>query len=149
MQVMVSANKFTYMLTIVDVVAADLNLTTLLKGIQAAGLETELAKSGPFTVFGPSEMAFGKLANGVLPNLLQPENKGKLTELMQQHFVTGKSNFKDFKDGQILKTIGGKDLKVAVSGMGEVTINGSKIQGRDSEATNGVVYSMDKVIAAN
>lgn len=137
------------MSTIVDVVVADKNLATLLKGVQAAGLETELAKTGPFTVFAPSEMAFGKLAAGALTDLLKPENKVKLTDLLQYHVVEGKTNFKDFKDGQILKTISGKELKVAVNGTGEVTVNGSKIQGRDSEAANGVVHSMDKVIAAN
>lgn len=137
------------MSTIVDVVVADNNLTTLVRGIKAAGLETELAKTGPFTIFGPSEMAFGKLANGVLPDLLKPENKDKLIGLMNDHITVGKTNFIHFKDGQMLKTIGGTDLKVAVSSTGEVTINGSKIQGKDSDATNGVVHSIDKVITAN
>jgi uncharacterized surface protein with fasciclin (FAS1) repeats len=149
MQVILPANKFFDMSTIVDVMSAERNLSTFLRGVVAAGLETELAKMGPFTVFGPSEMAFGKLANGVLPDLLKPENKVQLMELLQFHVAEGKTNFKDFKDGQTLKTISGKELKVVVNSTGEVTVNGSKIQGRDSEAANGVVHSMDKVIAAN
>ncbi len=39
------------MSTIVDVVVADKNLATMLRGVKAAGLEIELAKAGPYTVF--------------------------------------------------------------------------------------------------
>lgn len=148
MQAILSANKLLNMSTIVDVVVADKNLSTLLRGVKAAGLENELSKTGPYTVFAPSEMAFGKLAQGELTELLKPENKIKLTSLLQQHVVEGKKNFKDFTDGQKLKTISGKELDVKVSN-GTVTINGAKIQGRDNDASNGVVHSMDAVIAAN
>jgi uncharacterized surface protein with fasciclin (FAS1) repeats len=52
------------MSTIVDVVVADKNLATMLRGVKAAGLENVLSKPGPYTVFAPSEMAFGKLPDG-------------------------------------------------------------------------------------
>ncbi len=136
------------MLNIEEVVVADKNLTTMLRGIKAAGLETELNKTGPFTVLAPSEMAFGKLLNGVLPELLKPENKVKLVDLISNHIVLGKTNFKDLKDGQLLKTINGKELRVKIS-LGAVTINGAKVQGRDNDASNGVVHSLDTVIQAN
>jgi uncharacterized surface protein with fasciclin (FAS1) repeats len=136
------------MSNIVDVVVADKNLATMSKSVKAAGLETELAKTGPFTVFAPSETAFGKLASGVLADWLKPENKIKLTGILNYHVVEGKNNFKDFKDGQKLKTLGGKELDVKVSN-GNVTINGAKVQGRDSEASNGVVHSLDTVMSVN
>jgi len=136
------------MSNIVDVVVADKNLATMSKSVKAAGLETELAKKGPFTVFAPSEMAFGKLASGVLTDWLKPENKIKLTSILNYHVVEGKNNFKDFKDGQKLKTLNGKELNVKVSN-GDVTINGAKLQGRDSEASNGVVHSLDTVMSVN
>ena len=46
------------MLNIVDVVVADKNLATMLRGVKAAGLEIELAKAGPYTVFAPTDLAF-------------------------------------------------------------------------------------------
>jgi uncharacterized surface protein with fasciclin (FAS1) repeats len=148
MQVILSANKFQNMSNIVDVVVADKNLATMSQSVKAAGLETELAKKGPFTVFAPSEMAFGKLTSGVLSDLLKPENKVKLTSFLNYHVVEGKNNFKDFKDGQKLKTLNGKELEVKVS-KGDVTINGAKVQGRDNEASNGVVHSLDTVMSVN
>jgi len=133
------------MSNIVDVVVADKNLATLLRGVKAAGMENVLSKPGPYTVFAPSEMAFGKLAQGELTELLKPENKIKLTSILNSHVVEGKKSFKDFTNGQTLKTIGGKELDVKVSN-GTVTVNGATIQGRDNEASNGVVHSLDTVI---
>lgn len=135
------------MSTIVDVVVADRNLATMLRSLKAAGLETELNKPGPFTVFAPTDLAFGKLAEGEMTQLLKSENQVKLADIVNYHVVTGKTNFKDLKDGQKLKTINGKELDVKVSN-GNVTINGAKLQGRDSEASNGVVHSLDTVVFA-
>jgi|SRR6185369_8725190 len=136
------------MSNIVDVVVADKNLGTMLRGVKAAGLEIELSKAGPFTVFAPTDLAFGKLAAGEMAELLKPENKVRLTDILNYHVVEGKTNFKDLKDGQKLKTINGKELDVKVIG-GNVTINGAKVQGRDSEASNGVVHSLETIIPVN
>jgi len=135
------------MSNIVEVVVADKNLATMLRTVKAAGLETELSKAGPFTVFAPTDMAFGKLAQGQLTDWLKPENKARLATILNYHVVEGKKEFKDFKDGQKLKTISGKELNVKVSN-GDVTINGSTVMGRDSQAANGVVHSLDRVMIA-
>ena len=133
------------MSNIVEVVVADKNLATMMRSVKAAELGIELSKTGPYTVFAPTDLAFGKLASGEITELLKPENKVQLTDLLTYHIVEGKTNFKDFKDGQKLKTINGKELDVKVSN-GNVTINGAKVQGRDSEASNGVVHSVDAVL---
>jgi uncharacterized surface protein with fasciclin (FAS1) repeats len=134
------------MSNIVEVVVADKNLATMLRGVKAAGLENELSKAGPFTVFAPTDIAFGKLAQGEMTELLKPENKIKLADILNYHVVEGKTEFKDFKDGQKLKTLSGKQLDVKVSN-GTVSINGSKVMGRDNQAANGVVHSLDKVMS--
>lgn len=132
------------MSNIVDVVTADRNLGMLGKGMKAAGLEEVLRKEGPFTVFAPTDLAFGKLETGKWSDLLKPENKIKLASIMNNYVVKGKTSFKDLKDGQKLKTLGGKELAVKVNS-GNVDIDGARIQGRDMEASNGVVHSLDKV----
>ena len=136
------------MSTIIDVVVADKNLATMSKSVKAAGLETELSGKGPFTVFAPSEIAFGKLASGVLTDWMKPENKIKFAGILNHHVVEGKNNFKDLKDGQKLVTVNGRELKVKITN-GNVTINGAKVQRRDGEASNGVVHSLDSVITLN
>jgi uncharacterized surface protein with fasciclin (FAS1) repeats len=146
MQVILSANKFKNMSNIVEVVTTNTNLATIGKGIKAAGLEEVLSKNGPFTVFAPTDLAFGKLQSGQWTDLLKPENKTKLTEIMNNYVVEGKANFKELTDGQKLKTLGGKELAVKVND-GNVDIDGARIQGRDMEASNGVVHSLDSVVS--
>lgn len=133
------------MSNITELVALDKNLSTMLRGVKAADMEAELSQDGPYTVFAPSESAFGKLPQGELPFLLKPENKIILKALLGSHIVSGKTIFKDFRDGQKLTTISGRELQVKVTN-GEVRINGSGILGRDMEATNGVIHSLDSLI---
>ena len=146
MRIILSANKSAKMSNIMEVVLADKNLVTLLRGVKAAGLETALRSAGPFTVFAPTNLAFKKLDSDELIKLLKPENKIKLTAILGYHVVQGKRKIKDLKDGQTLKTINGKELYVKVTD-DLVTINGSKVQEGDNEASNGVVHSLDTVLA--
>ena len=118
------------------------------RGVKASGLEKEWNENGPFTVFAPSEIAFGKLPAGELANLLKPENKVKLTDILNNHIIAGKINFKDFVNGQKLKSLAGHELDVKIINS-IVTINGATVQGRDFEASNGVVFSLDRLIAGN
>ena len=133
------------MSNIVDVVVADKNLATMSKSVKAAQLESELRKPGPFTVFAPTDLAFGKLKEGEITELLKPENHVKLTGILNYHVVAGKTSFKDFKDGQKLKTLNGRELLIKVAN-GAVTVNGAKVQARDMQADNGVVHELDTVV---
>jgi uncharacterized surface protein with fasciclin (FAS1) repeats len=133
------------MSNVFQVVGADHNLATMSKSVKAAGMEVELSKEGPYTVFAPTDSAFNRLSAGELAELLKPEYKGKLTGILQNHVVVGKKELKDLKDGEHMKSLGGKQLTVKIVD-GEVTVNGSKIKGKDHQASNGVVHSMDQVI---
>ncbi len=133
------------MSNVVEVVVADINLATMSKSVKAVGLDTVLSQKGPFTIFAPTDIAFGKLDTSRIEHLLKPENKEKLTELLNHHVVEGLTNFDDLKDGQKLVTANGRELTVKVAD-GKVSINGATVQGRDSVGSNGVVHSLDTVI---
>ena len=136
------------MSNIAQLVNVEKNMTTLKKSVLASGFDQVLSGKGPFTVFAPTDTAFGKLDKGVMENLLKPENKTKLTDLLNHHVVAGKISFKDLKDGEKLKTVNGKDLVVHVKD-GNASIEGAKIQGHDVEASNGVIHSLDTVMIRN
>jgi uncharacterized surface protein with fasciclin (FAS1) repeats len=146
--VILSADKLQKMSNITQVVNVDKNMTTLKKGVIASGLDKVLSGAGPFTVFAPSDLAFGKLDKTVLADLMSPENKAKLVDVLNYHIVPGKINFKELKDGEKLKTLNGKELFVHVKD-GDVTIEGAKIQNRDVQTSNGVIHSMDTVMMKN
>ncbi len=133
---------------ITQVVNNDKNMTTLKRGVTASGLDKILSGTGPFTVFAPSDLAFEKLDKEVLDNLLKPENKTKLTDVLNYHVVSGKIFFKDLKDGEKLKTVNGKELRVRVKD-GDVSVEGAKIQSRDVQTSNGVIHSLDTVMMKN
>ena len=133
------------MSNITQVVNTDKNMTTLKKGIHATDLDQVWSGTGPFTVFAPSDTAFGKLEAGTLEELLKPENKVKLTALLQHHVVAGKISVKDMKDGDILKSLDGKELRVSLAD-GKATVDGSVIQNRDVASSNGIMHFIDTVL---
>ena len=130
---------------ITQVVFTDKNLTTLKKGIMASDLDQTLSQQGPFTVFAPSDGAFAKLQAGTMDNLLLPQNKAALTDLLHLHVVKGKLKLEDLKDGDRLQTMNGKELSVHVQD-GKVSLNGATIQTGDIKSTNGVIHSVDTVL---
>jgi uncharacterized surface protein with fasciclin (FAS1) repeats len=136
------------MSNITQVVNAEKNMTILKKSVSAAGLDNVLSGTGPFTVFAPNDLAFEKLEKGLLDNLLKPENKAKLVDVLNYHVVSGKVHFKDLKDGEKLKTLNGKELHVHVKD-GHVRIEGAQVLSHDLSSTNGVIHSLDTVMIKN
>ena len=136
------------MSNITQVINVDKNMKMLKKSVHASDTDQLLSSSGPFTIFAPSDLAFGKLDKEVLENFLKPENKTKLTDVLNYHVVSGKFNFKDLKDGEKLKTVNGKELHVQVKD-GNVSVEGAKIQARDVQTSNGVIHSLDTVMMKN
>jgi len=133
------------MSNITQVVKQDKYLTTLNRGVMTSGLNQVLSGTGPFTLFAPSDLAFGKLEGGVFEGLLKAENKLQLADLLNHHIVAGKIEFKDLKDGEKLKTVNGKELSVFIKD-GKVSVNGAIIQPRNVKTSNGVIHSLDTVL---
>lgn len=77
------------MSNIIQVVNNGKNMTTLKNDVIASKLGEIPSGIGPFTVFAPPDLAFGKMAKGVLDNnFLKPENKTKLTDVLNYYIVT-------------------------------------------------------------
>lgn len=128
---------------IVDVAAGNKDFSTLVAAVQAAGLVETLKGSGPFTVFAPTNEAFGKLPAGTVESLLKPENKAKLVAILTYHVVPGKVMAADVKAGEV-KTVQGSMAKISVDG--GVKIDGAKVVATDVAASNGVIHVIDSVI---
>ena len=133
---------------ITQVVYTEKNMTTLKRGVHAAELDQLLSSIGPYTLFAPSDLAFKKLDKSVLENLLQPESITKLKNLINSHIVSGKINYKDLKEDEILKTVNGGELHVHVKG-GKVYIEEALVQSRDVQTSNGIIHSLDTVMMKN
>jgi uncharacterized surface protein with fasciclin (FAS1) repeats len=146
MGVMVGGALMTPDLNIVqNAVHAD-NVTTLVAAVKAAGLVDTLSGPGPFTVFAPTNDAFAKLPAGTVDTLLKPENKDKLVSVLTYHVVAGRYTLADLKDGMILKSVQGSDIRVTIKD-GKIWINGSTmIETPDVISSNGVTHVIDTVL---
>lgn len=133
------------MSTILQIVNADRNLSTLIKGLKATDLEEILNGAGPFTIFAPVNFAFGKLSPSELfEDLIKNGNKARLSDIITYHVIAGKKMLRDFTNGQKIKTVNGKEISVSVKD-GEVSINGAKILAKNMQGSNGVIHSVDTV----
>jgi uncharacterized surface protein with fasciclin (FAS1) repeats len=133
------------MSNITEAISKQVNMTTLYRGILASGISGFLNNGDLYTFFAPSDMAFGKLREGTFNDLLKPESKPRLIQLLKNHIVAGKLNFKDLQNGDKLKTLDGSELLITEN-WGKTSINNSVIQNSDIEASNGTLHSLDKVL---
>jgi uncharacterized surface protein with fasciclin (FAS1) repeats len=118
--------------------------TTLVAAVQAAGLENVLVNAGPLMVFAPTNEAFDALPAGTVENLLKPENKDALANILKYHVTPGNYS-KDFlKKFKKLGQSNGVDVKVTKEG-GDVFIGEAKIIA-SIPAGNGIVHVIDKVL---
>ena len=131
--------------TIVETAVATDALSTLVAAVTAADLGETLSGDGPFTVFAPTNDAFGALPAGTVDTLLEPANREKLTSVLTFHVVAGKLLAADLSDGQTLTTVQGQTLTVNVDGA-TVTVNGVPVVQADVEASNGVVHVISGVL---
>ena len=124
--------------------------TTLVAAVKAAGLVETLEGKGPFTVFAPTNTAFGKLPAGTVDTLVKPENKATLTKILTYHVVPGKLAASDLKDGMTLKTAEGEQLSVKHDGSKVWIIDAkggqSMVTISNVNQSNGVIHVVDTVL---
>jgi uncharacterized surface protein with fasciclin (FAS1) repeats len=130
---------------IVDVAVENGSFNTLVAAVQAAGLVDTLKGAGPFTVFAPTDAAFAALPKGTVDDLLKPENKSKLVDILTYHVVSGKVTSGDVVKLSEAATVEGSKVNVSVSGS-TVKINDATVTAVDIAASNGVIHVIDKVL---
>ena len=118
--------------------------TTLVAAVQAAELENALVNAGPLMVFAPTNAAFDALPEGTVSDLLKPENKGALANILKYHVTPGNYSKEFLKKFKKLGQANNQDVVVEVKD-GEVFIGGAKIIG-SVKAGNGIVHVVDKVM---
>merc|ERR1712039_281122 len=109
------------------------DLSTLVAAVVAGDLVETLSSPGPFTVFAPTNEAFGALPAGTLDSLLKPENKDQLVDILTYHVLPAQVLSTDLKPKQVVKTVEGKNVHV-VKTNGEVYANTAKVVGADNLA---------------
>ena len=130
---------------VVDIAIESADHKTLVAAVKAAELVETLKGDGPFTIFAPTDAAFAALPAGTVDGLLKAEKKADLTSILTYHVVAGNVKAADLKDGQVVKTLQGTDLKVTKKD-GKVAINGANVTTADLAGSNGVIHVIDAVL---
>ncbi len=130
--------------TLTTVIADSVTFSTLARALKAAELDITLGGKDEFTIFAPTDEAFGKLPAETLTKLMLPENKEKLRMLLLYHVVAGKVVSGELKDGDV-KTVNGEKVSIDVSD-DKVEVNGAKVFTANVAATNGVMHSIGVVL---
>lgn len=131
--------------------------TTLVAAVKAAGLVETLSGKGPFTVFAPTNAAFGKLPAGTVETLVKPENKGTLTKVLTYHVVPGRltsaaiaTKIKAGKGRASLTTVQGERLTAAMQGntltLTDAKGGKSRVRIANVMQSNGVIHVVDTVL---
>ena len=141
---------------IVEMAQGNSEVSTLVSAVTAAGLAETLSGPGPFTVFAPTNAAFAKVDKAALGDLMKPENKAALGEVLKYHVVAGTVKAADLAkmiaDGKgtaTIKTLNGS-LKATMDGE-KIVLTDSKggkstVTGADMMASNGIVHTIDTVV---
>ncbi|MGB5237377.1 MAG: fasciclin domain-containing protein [Flavobacteriaceae bacterium] len=129
---------------VLDIAIGSEDHTTLVAAVQAANLENALVNAGPLMVFAPTNAAFDALPEGTVEDLLKPENKDALANILKHHVTPGNYS-KDFlKKFKKLGQANDQNTTIEVKG-DDVYVGGAKIIA-SVPASNGIVHVVDKVI---
>lgn len=106
----------------------------------------DIPEGQSITVFAPSDKAFSQLSPKFLKNLMKPENEKALKKLMNAHVVKGDYTTKDLKNGMVLVSEEGKELKIKVDKNGEITVNGALIIEPNAIIRRGTLHVINRVL---
>ncbi|MEL7184362.1 MAG: fasciclin domain-containing protein [Pseudomonadota bacterium] len=138
--------------SIAAIATQDGRFGTLLAAVEAAGLTETLAGPGQFTVFAPLDDAFAALPDGTVETLLEPENKGQLTDILLYHVDDRVLTSAQIPAGSIyVKPVLETARLCVTKAAGAVSIADStdmmaNVVVADIQADNGVIHVVDKVL---
>lgn len=129
--------------------------STFLKLLKATGVDEEFSTETRFTLFAPTNAAFEKLPKGTLENLMLPESKYKLTNILNYHVILGSVSSTKMSEN-ITKNRGKAKFQAKSGGVitvfikqGIFAIEGEKailIESPDKQQSNGFVHIIDSVL---
>ena len=132
-------------LTIVDTITKNPILSTFTRLMNSSKASELVTGTGPWTVFAPTDEAFRKIPETQLNDLVNEAGQAKLKTLLSYHIVPTKMTTNDFAVAKNAASVAGPAL--SFTDQNGIKVNGAGLQGRNFEATNGVVHTLDTVLA--
>ena len=133
-------------LNLLETIAKDDKFSTFSRLLSSSGANDIFSGAGDFTVFAPTNDAFGKIPDARMNALLNEEKQIQLKALLSYHILPGKFLAANLPTLKTAKTVMGEAL--AFDDVNGIRVNGSSaVQARNIEATNGMIDAIDTVLA--
>lgn len=129
---------------IVQTTIASPDHKTLVAALKAAEYVDALSNAGPFTVFAPTDDAFGKLPEGTVEDLTKLENKSTLQNILEYHVYVGVIRESMVQGSMTLNQVNGKNVTLTKDGTA-LKVNGANVVGT-VQTSNGIIYVVDGVL---
>jgi transforming growth factor-beta-induced protein len=124
--------------TVVEMAQDDGNFSILVSSLNTTNLTDDLNGTGPFTVFAPTDEAFGEVDQAIL------EDEENLSRVLRYHVVADLLNSSELENGT-LTTLEGSILRVVVNASG-IFVNDARVIQPDINCSNGVIHKIDRVL---
>ena len=105
-----------------------------------------LGGEGSFTVFAPTNDAFGKIPDAQMNAWLSEKDQSSLKSLLLYHIVPGKLFAANLPGIGTARSVTGQEI--TLTDRGGLKVNASGVLGRNIEASNGIVHGLDTVLTA-
>jgi len=129
----------------VQVTSATSTLNAALGASAGNQAETLNDTTQTFTVFAPSNAAFGPYDVDFLTS-----NAELLSEVLNYHVVAGSAVTSDqLSDGDTFTTVNGDEIEVSIDGDGNVFVEGAPVTAADVEASNAAIHLVGDPLLTN
>jgi uncharacterized surface protein with fasciclin (FAS1) repeats len=129
---------------LIETIAKEDKISTFSRLLGTSGANIVFSGAGEFTVFAPTNDAFGKIPDAKMNELLNEPNQTKLKALLSYHILPGKWMAANLGSMPLRKSVTGQE--VAFTDSNGLRVNGAGVQARNIEATNGVVHQLETVL---
>jgi uncharacterized surface protein with fasciclin (FAS1) repeats len=130
-----------------EVLAAE-GSSTFAKLVESSGMTETLRGKGPLTCFAPTDQAFAALPQGSVEKLLDPANREKLKKWISYLVIEGEVTEEGLMRSRRIQSLSGDFLTIWVAN-GTIKLNNKAgLVAKDRKASNGIVHTLDRLIAA-
>jgi uncharacterized surface protein with fasciclin (FAS1) repeats len=131
---------------LIDTIAKNDMFSTFSRLMRTSKGNDLISGEGSFTVFVPTNDAFGKVPDDQMNGWLSETDQTRLKKVLSYHIIPTKLFAAELGSTARAMTLSGED--VTFRDLNGLKVNQSGVQARNVEATNGMIHALDTILTA-